>query len=320
MLDASNNTGIQIPVIDISGYFQNDETRTTEIITALQSACKDPGFFQITGHSVPAQLRAQTLDKLQGFFSLPENIKKQVHRSQSECLRGYEVVGEQKLEAALGGDQKEGFMIGPELPPGRFLQGPNQWLEENVCPGFRETFMEYFDEVHKLSKLMFRLLALSLGLEERYFDDFVASRDSITMCRAHRYPPTTQEIAARTRGIGAHTDFGALTLLLQDKVGGLEVYYEPNDTWYPVAYVPDAYVVNIGDMMERWTNNRYKSTRHRVISPVSNQDRYSIAFFNEGLLDKVITCIPTCVEEDEEPLHEPITAEMHLRNRYGGTY
>ncbi|KAL4779948.1 hypothetical protein BJX76DRAFT_351365 [Aspergillus varians] len=310
----------QVPVIDISGYLEDDAVKTRDIISRIQSACKDPGFLQIIGHSVPAALQAQTLEKLHEFFSLPPNIKKQVHRSQSECLRGYEVLGEQKLEAAMGGDQKEGFMIGAELPPGRFLQGPNQWLEETVCPRFRETFVRYFDEVHKLSKSMFRLLALSLGLEETYFDGFVASRDSITMCRAHRYPPTTKELAARSRGIGAHTDFGALTLLLQDQVGGLEVYYEPEDVWYPVEYVPNAYVVNIGDMMERWTNNRYRSTRHRVISPVTGQDRYSIAFFNEGLLDQVITCIPTCVEEGKKPLHEPITVEAHLRSRYGGTY
>lgn len=127
-------------------------------------------------------------------------------------------------------------------------------------------------------------------------------------------------------------------VILTISVGGLEVYYEPEDRWCPVKYIPDAYVVNIGDMMgmdpvhivfveiltispiERWTNNRYKSTRHRVISPVSGKDRYSIAFFNEGLLDQVLECIPTCIEEGERPLHESITVETHLRSRYGGTY
>ncbi|KAL2844134.1 hypothetical protein BJY01DRAFT_264041 [Aspergillus pseudoustus] len=312
-----------IPVIDISGYLENDKLKTKEIVNSLHSAFQNPGFLQITGHDIPTQMRNATLSALSTFFSLPLETKLSVHRNKSPCLRGYEVVGEQTLEAAVGADQKEGFMIGPELPEqGRFLQGPNQWVGEEVevCLGFRETFMEYFTAVHELSVKVFRLVALSLGLGEGYFDEFVGSKDSIAMCRAHRYPPTTKEMAAKMRGIGAHTDFGALTLLLQDEVGGLEVYYEPEDRWYPVPYVADAFVVNIGDMLERWTNNRYKSTRHRVISPVSDKDRYSIAFFNEGLLDQVITCIPTCVEEGEEPLHEPITAEQHLRNRYGGTY
>ncbi len=177
MTENATESKIEIPVIDISGYLQNNEAKTRDIVTAFRSACKNPGFFQITGHSVSAGLRAQTLQSLQEFFSLPQDVKKQVHRNKSECLRGYEVVGEQTLETAMGGDQKEGFMIGPELPPGRFLQGPNQWLEEGICPGFRETFMQYFNEVHQLSKSIFRLFALSLELGETYFDDFVASRD-----------------------------------------------------------------------------------------------------------------------------------------------
>ncbi|KAL3441326.1 hypothetical protein BJX65DRAFT_255530 [Aspergillus insuetus] len=312
---------LTIPIIDISGYLKNDPSKTQEIVSQFRTACRNPGFLQITGHSISHTLRADTLAALSKFFALPLETKLTVHRNKSPSLRGYEFIGEQTLEEVVGGDQKEGFMIGPELPDtGRFLQGPNQWVEEHIISGFRGVFMEYFYQAHDLSVKVFRIVALSLGLEEGYFDEFVGSKDSITMCRAHRYPPTTKEMAAKTRGIGAHTDFGALTLLLQDDVGGLEVYYEPDDTWYPVPYVPDAFVMNIGDMLERWTNNRYKSTRHRVISPVSDKDRYSIAFFNEGLLDQVITCIPTCVEEGEEPLHEPITAEQHLRNRYGGTY
>ncbi|KAJ5093630.1 hypothetical protein N7456_009491 [Penicillium angulare] len=311
---------IEVPVIDISGYLQNDKTQTKDIVAAVRSACKYPGFFQITGHSVSADLRAQTLQSLQDFFGLPQDVKMQVHRTKSECFTGYEIVGEQKV--GTGGDQKEGFMIGPEPFPGTSLEVANQWPEESVCPGLKGTFMQYYNEVRQLSKYMFRLLALSLDLEETYFDKFVASRDyqAMSMCKAHRYPPTTKEMADKTRGIGAHTDWGALTLLLQDEVGGLEVYYEPKDKWYPVKYVPDAYVVNIGDMMERWTNNRYKSTRHRVNSPVSGNYRYSIGLFNEGLLDQMLECIPTCLAEGEEPLHKPIKVETHLRACYEATY
>jgi isopenicillin N synthase-like dioxygenase len=144
-------------------------------------------------------------------------------------------------------------------------------------------------------------------------------------------------MAAKSRGIGAHTDFGALTLLLQDDsmsflsyyfesaysqstVGGLEVFHRPTQTWHPVHPVKDAYVVNIGDMLSRWTNDKYMSTLHRVISPISDRDRYSIAFFNEGLLDQVIECIPTCLEAGESPKYEPVKVEDHLRRRYGNSY
>ncbi|KIW11945.1 hypothetical protein PV08_09218 [Exophiala spinifera] len=311
---------IEIPIIDISGYYTRDKTQIARVANELRSACQSPGFLQVIGHPVSAELRAQLLAKLAEFFALPAATKNALHRSRSKCLRGYESVGEQKLESTFS-DQKEGFMIGPEIPENaRFLQGPNQWPSEDDLPGFRAVFWEYFEEVLQLSKTMFRLMALSLDLDEEYFDAFVGSRDSISMCRAHRYPPTTPERAQATRGIGAHTDFGALTLLLQDDIGGLEVFHKPTQTWHTVRPVKDAFVVNIGDMMERWTNNNYTSTLHRVISPVSTKDRYSVAFFNEGLLDQVIECIPTCLKPGEKPLFEPIRAEDHLIQRYSGSY
>lgn len=125
------------------------------------------------------------------------------------------------------------------------------------------------------------------------------------------------------------TDFRVL-------VGGLEVFHRPTETWHPVQPVEGAFVVNIGDMLgtnppnnllqyqltypERWTNNKYTSTLHRVISPVSNKYRYSVAFFNEGLLDQMIECIPTCLEPGQKALYEPVNVEEHLRERYGGSY
>ncbi|KAJ5260583.1 hypothetical protein N7478_012188 [Penicillium angulare] len=311
-------TEFKIPVIDVSGYLQNDKESpdSKEVVAAIRSACKDPGFFQVTGHSVPAGLRDQTLKSLHEFFALPEEVKSQIHRTDENTV-GYEVVGQQKVEV---GDRKEGFVFGPEPFPAQFTKVKNQWLEDSACPGFNATLQQYYDEVRKLSKSMFRLLALSLDLEETYFDEFVASQESLTMCKAHRYPPTTKEMSTQTKGIGAHSDFGALTLLLQDEIGGLEVLYEPENKWYPVQYVPDAYVVNIGDMMERWTNNRYKSTKHRVISPVSGKYRFSIGIFNEGLMHQLIECIPTCIDKGEKPLHKPILAETYLRESLAATY
>lgn len=168
---------LTIPVIDISGYLTGDASSTASVVSALHSAAISPGFFQITGHGVTPELRARLLTTLKAFFALPADRKKRLHRGNSNSLRGYESVGEQRLEAAFA-DQKEGFMVGAELPDGkRFLQGPNQWPDEEECPEFRETFMEYFGELRKLSKLMFRLMALGLKLEETYFDGFVDSRD-----------------------------------------------------------------------------------------------------------------------------------------------
>lgn len=111
-----------------------------------------------------------------------------------------------------------------------------------------------------------------------------------------------------------------MTLLLQDHVGGLEVLHKPTGTWHAVPPVEGSYVCNIGDLMQRWTNNRYQSTMHRVISPLSNQDRYSCAFFNDGALDVMVECLPSCVKPGEKPLYEPIKVEKHIVARYQQSY
>ncbi|PSK59270.1 UPF0676 protein [Elsinoe australis] len=307
---------LQIPVIDISGFYKGDGIRTRNIVGGLRAACEAPGFFQVVGHDVPPQLRADLLTKVADFYRLPAEKKQALDTKNSPCFRGYEKIGAQHLEQGFD-DQKEGFMISADKPNStRFLQGTNQWPAEADAPGFRDTFTAYFEGVRNLSRTMFRLMSMTLDLDPQYLDNFVDGADAIQMCRAHRYPPTTPEAASRSRGIGAHTDFGALTLLMQDEIGGLEVFHKPSGTWHPVQPVKDAFVVNIGDMMERWTNGRYSSTLHRVISPVSERNRYSVAFFNEGPLDQIIDCIPTCLAPGEKPKHEPVRVEDHLRTRW----
>lgn len=185
---------------------------------------------------------------------------------------------------------------------------------------------------------MFRLMALSLSLNKSYFDEFADDPNGICLCRSHHYPPTPPDAAGRTRGVGAHTDFGALTLLLQDKVGGLEVLHKPTGSWHAVTPIEGAYVCNIGDLMrmclshsfvigqllmmcsERWSNDQYKSTMHRVISPLSQTDRYSCAFFNDGALDMIIQALPGTVKEGESPIYPPLQVEKHIAERYIQSY
>lgn len=183
---------IIIPVIDISPYLT--PTATTphaavdlpgHLAQSLRAAARSPGFFQITGHGalVAPSLRARLLTRLEAFFALPADAKAALHRRNSPAMRGYEGVGDQMLEPRVL-DRKEGFTVGAEWDgegagedEARFLQGRNQWPDEEVCPGFRETMMEYFEAVRGLSRVMFRLMALSLGLEESFFDEFVWSKD-----------------------------------------------------------------------------------------------------------------------------------------------
>jgi isopenicillin N synthase-like dioxygenase len=141
------------------------------------------------------------------------------------------------------------------------------------------------------------------------------------LCRSHHYPAVPKDpVGGPGKGVGAHTDFGALTLLLQDSIGGLEVLHKPTGTWHHVTPIEGAYVINIGDLMQRWTNDRYLSTMHRVTSPSSEKARYSCAFFNDGALDVVIEAIPTCVPEGEKAKYAPLKVEEHLMKRYQQSY
>lgn len=136
------------------------------------------------------------------------------------------------------------------------------------------------------------------------------------MCRSHHYPPTKNG----GRGVGAHSDYGAMTLLFQDEIGGLEVLHKPSGTWHAVTPIKGAYVINTGDLMQRWTNDRYLSTMHRVKSPASNESRYSAAFFNDGALDVTIDPIPACVAKGERPKYAPLKVQDHLLKRYKQSY
>lgn len=186
-----SSPSITIPTIDISAYTTPDHPDAHRPLAAplaasLRAAARSPGFFQVTGHGVSPALRTRLLARLEAFFALPAGTKAALHRGRSPALRGWEAVGDQMLEPGVA-DRKEGFTIGaeewggrPDGEPGRearFLQGANQWPDEETCPGFREVMMEYFEAVRGLSVVMFRLMALSLGLEENWFDEFVGSRD-----------------------------------------------------------------------------------------------------------------------------------------------
>jgi len=312
---------VKIPIIDISGYLSGDAQAKEKVVEEIRDACENQGFLQVVGHSVPQELQDRYIAAVAEFFALPLLEKEKVSQTKSKCHRGYERLGGQKLDELdenATADQKEGFSVRRDRPLGRFLEGPNQWPE--ALPHFKDIYMEYYESVHRLSKTMFKLIALSLDLPEDHFDYFASDPNGICLCRSHHYPPTPPDATGRTRGVGAHTDFGALTLLLQDDIGGLEVLHKPTGTWHSVIPIKEAYVVNIGDLMQRWTNDRYKSTMHRVISPLSGKDRYSCAFFNDGALDVVVECIPTCLKSGEKPKYGPLSVEEHAIKRYTQSY
>lgn len=172
---------VKIPVVDISGYLSGDPAAKKAVADEIRDAYENQGFLQVIGHSVSSDIQDRYLAAIAEFFALPISKKEKVSQTKSKCHRGYERIGGQKLDELDNDatpDQKEGFSIRRERPLGRFLEGPNQWPE--ALPHFQDIYMEYFEAVHQLSKTMFRLIALSLGLPEDHFDYFASDPNGMT--------------------------------------------------------------------------------------------------------------------------------------------
>jgi isopenicillin N synthase-like dioxygenase len=279
----------------------------------IGAACRDRGFFYIAGHGVPEAATRQAFDAARTLFDLPQEAKQAVSKARSPANRGYEPLGGQTLEPGARPDFKEGFYIGAEEPLGGFNRGPNQWPAQ--LPEIEPVLLGYHRRMLDLATRLMSGLALSLHLGPDAFADFC--RSPIAILRLLHYPP--QPPSEPGRGAGAHTDFGALTILLQDEVGGLEVYDQGIGAWTPAPPVPGTFVVNLGDLVARWTNDLYRSTPHRVANR-SGRRRYSIPFFLSGAPAHEVACLPECLTAGETPKYPPITAEAHLRERYRQTY
>lgn len=314
--------GQGLPVIDVSGLSSSKPADRQDVGAALRGACLNSGFFYCTHHGIPAGLIDAVFAETEALFDQPLHAKMAIEKGLSSCNRGYEVLGGQVLESGGLPDRKEGFYIGVELPKhdprvqaGRFNRGPNQWPAD--VPGFKPVMNAYFAAMLDLGERLMRGIALSLDLPEEYFEGFC--HDSLATLRLLHYPPQRQDGPSGEKGAGAHTDFGGLTMLLQDEVGGLQVYDNATEAWVNAHPIAGAFVVNLGDMIARWTNDTYRSTLHRVINE-SDRERYSVPFFYAGNPDFEVQCIPTCLAADEQPKYPPITVEEHLQAMYRKTY
>jgi isopenicillin N synthase-like dioxygenase len=305
---------MEMPVIDVATL--SDPAG----IAALHRACIGTGFFYVTNHGVPDALIQDTLREAKNFFALPLEQRETVSLTRSPCNRGYEPLKAQTLEAGTPPDLKEGFYIGNELAldhpnvlAGFFNQGPNQWPAG--LPAFRAVMERYFATLTQLSSRLMGAMALSLGLPGDHFASLCES--PMAVLRLLHYPPQPPNPLPDEKGCGAHTDWGCLTLLWQDDAGGLQV--RVGESWVDAPPIPGTFVVNIADMFARWTNDRYRSTLHRVVN-VSGRDRYSIPFFFEGNPQHVVACLPGCSAPDNPPRYQATTVSDHLEAMYRQTY
>ncbi len=314
----------EIPVIDFRGFLAGSPAERKEVARRIGEACRNIGFFYLVNHGVPQHVIDRAFAEARRFFALPLERKREIAIEKSPCHRGYFGMGGENLDPRkqrYAGDLKEGIKIGRDLPPdhplvraGTPLHGPDQW--PSGLPGWREAMQSCYDALVGLGREIMHAFALALGLPETYFDRWLTG-PMATLGPLH-YPPQQGPISEERLGAGAHTDFGCLTILAQDPVGGLQVRNSAGQ-WIDAPYIPGSFVVNIGDMMERWTNGIFSSTRHRVIN-TSGRDRYSLPFFFDPDFDADLTCLKTCQGPDRPPRYPPTTGGQHLLDMINATF
>jgi len=311
-----------IPVIDIAALRDGPPAAKAACIAAIGTACREIGFLYIANHGVAQAQIDAVYAEAKRFFALPDSAKEAVAIEHSPCHRGWFRLGGENLDPSkqAQGDLKEGYKIGRDLGPdhpavraGLPLHGPNQWPD---LPGWRAVMQDYYDTMTALGRTMLGAFAVSLGMPEDYFAPWLTT--PMTTLGPLHYPPQAGHITEAQIGAGAHTDYGCLTLLHQDDAGGLQVR-QRNGVWVDAPPIPGTFVVNIGDMMERWTNGVFVSNPHRVVN-TSGRERYALPFFFDPDFAAPVECLPTCLPPGETPKYAPTTSGQHLLDMINASF
>ena len=319
-----------VPIVDIAPFLDGSDKRG--VAQAVDRACREIGFLVIAGHGVPADLIERTRETGRAFFDLPLAEKVKVARPAPGVTRGYigiegESVGRSRDPNATAGDLNESLMIGPvDLPPADYAFAPaaGTHFAPNLWPatpaGLEGVWTDYYRAMGALAENLMRIFACGLGLEEHTFDRTVDRH--ISRLRVRNYPaPTMPPLPGQIRA-GAHSDYGSMTILCtEDKPGGLQVFNSDSE-WVDVPFMPGTFIVNIGDLMARWTNDAWVSTLHRVVNPpagAADSRRQSLIFFHNPNYDAPVACIPTCLKPGEAPKYPPTTSGEHLSKLFTAT-
>ena len=288
----------------------------TELADELGRSFAEYGFAVVRDHGIPADLIARAEAKSREFFALPEAVKMQYHLEGKGGARGYTPFGIERAKDAQVHDLKEFWHVGRTLPPGDPLEPfmpPNVWPKE--VESFRDTFEELYGAFETCGLRILSAIALHLGLPEHWFDPTV--KDGNSVMRLLHYPPVPAEAEGRIRA-AAHEDINTITLLLGAEEAGLQLLAR-DGRWLPVSPPEGALAVNIGDMLQRLTNGRLRSTTHRVVNPTGERARharYSMPFFLHFRPDFLIEALDQCIDGDERgEVESPITAHDYLMER-----
>ncbi|OIW15965.1 hypothetical protein TanjilG_04500 [Lupinus angustifolius] len=306
--------------IDLSNHDINQS------VNLLKQACLDSGFFYVVNHGISQEFMDEVFAQSKKFFSLPQKEKMKLLRNEKH--RGYTPVLDELLdpENQVHGDYKEGYYIGVEVSEDdpesqKPFYGPNRWPASDILPGWKEAMEKYHHQALEVGKAVGRIIALALDLDAKFFDGPEMLGEAIATLRLLHYEGQTSDPSKGLYGAGAHTDYGLITLLATDNVSGLQICKDRDakpQIWEDVAPLKGAFIVNIGDMLERWSNCVFKSTLHRVLG--NGQERYSIAYFIEPSHDCLVECLPTCKSDSNPPKFPPIVCGDYLTRRYNDTH
>jgi isopenicillin N synthase-like dioxygenase len=316
---ASESPG-NIPIIDIAPLLARDPEGQCRVAREIGAACRGIGFFYIVGHGIAPGVVSEVFRTSARFFASPAAIKQSAAFTGANSNRGFIMLGGEALDPSKPADVKEAFNIGLELAPDdpdllqdKPFRAANLWPD---IPGFRTTMLDYFNRMWDLGRTLHRAFSLDLGLDAAHFDD--KFQKPMATLRLLHYPPTNKPLEKGQLGAGVHTDYGNVTLLATDSVGGL-IVRDRSGNWLDAPVVPDAFICNIGDCLMRWTNDIYVSTPHKVATP-PGKDRYSVAFFLDPDPDALVSCLSTCVDAARPAKYPAVTGAEFLKSRLEPTY
>ena len=310
--------------VDLSGWSVGGDAVRDAIAAAVDRACSSSGFLALTGHGVDPTVMEQVLEVSTAFFDLPLETKRRVMVDDKVANRGYAAFGTEALAYSRGiesePDMFEAFNIGCETVPAgvsavaraQFF-APNVWPDEPV--GLRSTYLEYFAECAQLSRTLCQVFARALGLEEHFFVDVHDRAPSVMRANNYERRPEHPEPSPDQLRMGAHSDYGSFTILMADPVPGLQILGTRGE-WHDVLPPAGGFLVNLGDLLAEWTNDRWRSTVHRVVPPpqgtIGPFRRRSIAWFQQPNHDAVIEVLDVCCDDDNPPRYPPTTSGDHL--------
>ena len=312
----------EIPIIDISPLSEPNihPKLLKKVGNEINKACKNVGFFYVINHEISESHLNNLILSIQKFFNLSLEEKMKIYIKNSDMYRGYTPLGKEFTNNQY--DWHECVDFGPNFKkdnsqvvnPNQLL-GPNQWPKK-PC-NLKKLLESHREKMIPLGRKITQGISISLGLPKNYFEPFINKAHSYF--RISSYPPNAKNGNKNIgKGIGSHIDYGFLTILLQDKVGGLEIK-NSNDEWFSAPIIPGAFLINVGYMIQRWTNDYYMATIHRVVQP-KNKTRYSLPFFFEPNLDTIVKPIEKFCSKDKPPHYDPLHFGDYLEKTFRTSY